>query len=243
VITGPKRRNRPILEGRISSAVPLLGTILFAVAAIGAAVASVLLGRHLFDLASKPAIDFYAKLGELALQLSVVVIVGAMVKVVIDWGTSQRARYLEKLENRKEFMRRVRAMHVVIQNARDLMNAHQSAKTWAEQSRRLMELRPEVEEIAEDLKASASLFAGQTEIVDGLEAIISYLAAAGKEYVRCHGAVATGHKDGQKLSATLNKESMTWVIDFMTAGQGYKNGYEANLSKSKGAMRREVYGA
>ena len=95
-------------------------------------------------------------------------------------------RHLAKLEARKEFLRRVRAVHVTIQNARDLMNAHQSAKTWGEQSRRLMKLRPEVEEISEDLKASDSLFVRQSEIIDGLEGIASYLAKAGEEYVRSH---------------------------------------------------------
>jgi DNA-binding transcriptional MerR regulator len=221
---------------------PILGTTLFIAIAIGAAVASVLVGRYLYDLAAKPAVDFYAKLGELALQLAVVVIVGALVKVVVDWGASQRARYLEKVEARKEFMRRVRAMHVTIQNARDLMNAHQSAKTWGEQSRRLMELRPEVEEICEDLKASDRLFTRQSEIVEGLEAIISYLARAGEEYVRSHGAVGSGHKAGQSLPGTFDEIGMTWVRDFMAGGEDYQKNYEASLTKSKGAMRTEVYG-
>src|SRR5262249_14241101 len=132
---------------------------------------------------------------------------------------------------------------VTIQNAKDLVNAHQSAKTWGEQSRRLMELRPEVEEIVEDLKVSDGLFARQTEIVDGLEGIISYLAKAGKEYVRSHDVIASGHKAGKSLSETINKESMTWLRDFMVGGEGYKNNYEENLTRSKGAMRAEVYGA
>jgi len=93
---------------------PMLGTALFGAIAIGVAVASVLVGRHLYNVASKPATDFYAKLGELALQLAVVVIVGALVKVAVDWGASQRARYLEKLEARKEFMRRVLTVIIAV---------------------------------------------------------------------------------------------------------------------------------
>jgi hypothetical protein len=57
-------------------------------------------GRDLYTAGGKQVTDFYAKLGELALQLAVVVIVGAFIKVVVDWGTSQRARYREKLEDR-----------------------------------------------------------------------------------------------------------------------------------------------
>ncbi|MGH6837043.1 MAG: hypothetical protein ACREC9_16265 [Methylocella sp.] len=222
---------------------PILGTALFTAIAVGGSVASILVGWCFYNLAAKPATDFYAKLGELALQLAVVVIVGALVKVVVDWGASQRARYLEKLEARKDFMRRVRAMHVTIENARALMNAHRSARTWGEQSRRLMQLRPEVDEISEDLKASDSLFARQPEIVDGLAAIISYLADAGKEYVRSHDAVDSDHKAGYSFPETVDRKDMTWARDFMAGGEGYQNKYEANLTKSKGAMRAEVYGA
>jgi hypothetical protein len=133
-------------------------------------------------------------------------------------------------------------MHVTVENARDLMNAHQSAKTWAEQSRRLMELRPQVEEISEDLKASGQLFDKQTEIVAGLEAIISYLLAARDEYRGAHQAVDSGHKAGKELRETIAQNKMTWVSDFMDSGENFQRNYESNLTNSKGAMRREVYG-
>jgi hypothetical protein len=76
---------------------PILGTALFGSIAIGVAVASVLVGRYLYTVGAK-ATEFYAKLGELALQFAVVIVVGGLVKVVVDWGASQRARHLEKLE-------------------------------------------------------------------------------------------------------------------------------------------------
>lgn len=221
---------------------PIVGTILFAAIALLASGGLILSGQYLYSVGGKPVTDFYGKLGELALQLSVVVIVGALLKVLLDWGSSQRARYREKLEHRQEFLRRVRAMHVAIQNARDLMNAHRSPKTWSEQSRRLMELRPEVEEIAEDLKASANLFEKQIEIIDGLEAIIKYLEKAGEEYVNSHEAVDSGYKAGRRLDDTILEEKMSWVHDFMQAGETYKHDYVANLTKSKGAMRHDVYG-
>ena len=198
---------------------------------------------RLYDVAGRSRSDFYGKLGELALQLAVVVIVGALVKVLIDWGLSQHARYREKLEAQRELIRRVRAMHVTVQNAKDLLTAHQSARTWGEQSRRLMELRPEVEEIAEDLKVSQKLFSRQAEIIAGVEGIVSYLATAGAEYIRSHDAVDSDCKLGKKLADTIRKEGMTWIQDFMDGGAAYRKGYEANLTRSKGAMRAEVYGA
>lgn len=222
---------------------PTLKVALFVLAALGVSVMAIAGGAYLYELAAKPKTAFYAELGSLALQLGVAVIVGALIKVVVDWGLSQRARYNEKLEARKEFMRRVRTMHVVIQNAKDLLNAHQSAKTWGEQSRRLMELRPEVEEISEDMKASHGLFAQQATIIEGLEAIILYLTESGREYVDSHGVVDSDFKNGERLATTIHRTGMTWVQDFMQGGADYQQRYVANLSKSKGAMRKEVYGA
>jgi hypothetical protein len=221
---------------------PILGTAIFGTIAIVIPVGLVFIGWRLYTASNKQSADFSAKLGELALQLAVIVIVGALIKVVVDWGTSQRSRYREKVEARREFMRRVRAMHVTIQNARDLMNAHRTAKTWSEQSRRLMMLRPEVEEISEDLLASGDLFADHTNIAEGLKAIVSYLERARKEYVSNHKAVDSDHKAGNDLIKTLDQQNMTWVSDFMEGGKDYESHYYANLTKSKGAMRTEVYG-
>lgn len=221
----------------------VLVTVTFSVIAVAVALTLIFAGRYLFGVAGKKVGDFYALLGELCLQLAVVVIVGALVKAAMDWGASQRSRYMEKLDTRKEFMKRVRAMHVTVQNAKDLLNAHQSAKTWSEQSRRLIELRPIVEEISEDLRASSNLFTKQSEICEGLDEIVSFLDKGLEEYVRSHSAVDGKHKAGQSLSATINEANMNWIKDFMAGGDGYQTNYVANLTKSKGAMRRDVYGA
>jgi len=225
---------------------PILGTILFALIAISVAFGSTLVGYRLYILARKPIPDFYTKLGDLALELSVVVIVGALIKAVVDWGTSQRRRHDEKIETRLEFMKRVRAMHVAVENSRDLLNAHGTPRTYGEQSRRLMELRPEVEEISEDLKASSDLFEEQRIIVDGLEGIVNYLRQGGEEYVRCHEAVDAGfNPQNARLSffSTAESKGMEWIRDFMGAGREYRRNYVANLSKAKGTMRSEIYGA
>jgi len=148
-----------------------------------------------------------------------------------------------KLETQMDFMRRVRAMHVTIGYARDLLNAHQSAKTYGEQLRQLMQLRAEVEEISEDLGASPQLFREQSKIREGLEEIITYLNEAGQEYIHHHNHVDSGYKAGETLHETIEKRKMEWVQDFMEGGKGYKDKYIIQLAKAKGTMRSEVYGA
>lgn len=221
---------------------PVLGTVIFSAAAFSMVGLLIFVGWQSYATAGKPSVDFYAKLGELALQLAIVVIIGTFVKVIVDWGTSQRIRHTEKLEAQKGFMKRVRAMHVSIQYARELMNAHHTAKTWAEQSRRLMELRPEIEEISEDLKASKNLFEKQEAIISGLEEIIKYLEEEKDEYVNHHESVDNGFKNGKCLKETIAENKMTWVRDFMDGGDNYSNSYKENLTNLKGAMRSEIYG-
>lgn len=220
----------------------MLGPALFASIAVGMAAMLVFVGRYLYSLSDKAGPEYYAKLGELTLQLAVVVIIGTLLTLILEWGASQRARDLKKREDQKEFLRRVRAMHVTIQYANDLMNAHLSPRTWGKQSRRLIRLRSEVEEIVEDLKASDGLFKRQPAIVDGLEAIISYLGDARKEYVDSHSAIDSGYKAGEGFSETIDKKKMSWTRDFIARGEIFQNRYEANLTRSKGAMRKEVYG-
>jgi hypothetical protein len=50
----------------------------------------------------EPKNAFYSKLGEHKLQLALIIVVGALLKEVIDWGTAQRARQRERL-NRTGF--------------------------------------------------------------------------------------------------------------------------------------------
>jgi hypothetical protein len=88
---------------------------------LGAVLVAALLaagGRSLYLASGARGDAFEHKLGELVLQLAVIVIVGALAKALLDGGTSQRARHRERVEQRLEFLRRVRAMHVSVESAR-----------------------------------------------------------------------------------------------------------------------------
>src|SRR6185437_12043362 len=101
--------------------------------------------------------------------------------------------------------------HSTVESSRVLMRAHSSPKTWTEQSRRLMELRPKVEDISEDLKMSASLFANQKEIVEGLGGITEYLRRAETEYEECHQDVVGNDQVREHFEKTIKNRNMIWV--------------------------------
>ncbi|TQV89430.1 hypothetical protein [Aliikangiella coralliicola] len=199
-------------------------------------------GWLFYSEAGKTIEDFYLKLGELSLQVAIIVIVGTIIKSLFDWSMSQHSRQVEVSESRKELMKRMRSVHVTIANARDLMVAHQSAKSWAEQSRRLLNLLPEVEDLAEDVKVSSGMFKNRDSIVSGIEGIADYLNKCSSEYIEHHDAVDSGYRKKQKLENTIVDNQMSWVKDFMDAGEFYQKEYLSNLDKSKGVMRTEIYG-
>jgi hypothetical protein len=101
-----------------------------------------------------------------------------------------------------------------------------------------MVLRPDVEEISEDLLAAPRLFSHQDTITQGLEAIVEYLEESEREYTTCHEHIRTS----TPLDQAIETHCMAWTKDFMAGGQHFTAAYDANLQRSKGAMRRQVYG-
>jgi hypothetical protein len=236
LLTNAKRKTSDLLSPARAGPVSVV---------LGAIVVAALLGvvaRSLYDSASDSGGDFERKLGELILQLGVIVVVGAIFNALINWGMNQRAREKERRDKRLDFLKRVRAMHVTIESARTLLDAHRSPKTYSEQSRRLMELRPEVEEISEDLRASPKLFQNQDAIRRGLAGIVAYLNQGREEYVKHHTDVEAGYKR-ESLETTMTRHGMEWLIDFIDGGDHYQQRYEQNLVASKEAMRLQVYGS
>jgi hypothetical protein len=235
---------RPILRGPLGFVVGAL--VLAAVLAIGskALFSKSARDRSVADcLGGKTPVEYFTKLGETLLQLSVIVVAGGLAKGLVDWGLALRGRQTEQNTKRLELLRRVRTVHVTIENARDLLNAHESAKTYGEQLRRLMALRPEVEEISEEVAASVDLFVEKAHIRAGLERIVTYLKAGAEEYVKGHKEVDAAHKRGEGLMDTLRAKKMEWVTDLMETGTKYSATYLPNLLLAKQTIRAETYGA
>lgn len=219
------------------------GSHVAALAAVAAVLVAglALLGRLLFRAGGKSDAEYLAHLGELVLQLAVIVVVGAVATGLVDWWAALRARAAARREARLDFLRRISAVHVAVAHARDLLNAHRSPKTYGEQLRRLMELRPVVEEIADDLRASHRLFHAQESILGGLDGIAAYLRTGAEEYVRHHGDVDPGSYTGRSLDDTIESAGMPWVRGLMREEADFRERYEPSLVRAKVAMREEIY--
>jgi len=199
------------------------------------------LSKQLFELSGKGS-DFTSKLGEHALQIAVIVLVGAAVKEFLEWRTNARANHALRVDLRADFLRRLRSVHMSVLNSRVLMRAHKSAKTWAEQSRRLIASIPELEEIAEDLRVAPALFGEhQPSILNGLEGVVRYLERCREEYVASHEFVDSDWHSRKVLADTIDERRMSWAKDFLAAEGTFSSDYTRNLLNAKLPMRQAVF--
>ncbi|HJN73876.1 MAG TPA: hypothetical protein QGF58_08090 [Myxococcota bacterium] len=168
--------------------------------------------------------DCRTELGGGLLELALLLLVGIWVKPFVDDVLASRDRAAARARQREDFLRRVRDVHGTIMSARDLMNAHGSARTYGEQMRRLLELRAEVVEITEDVKVSAHLFEEHNVLVDGLEDLVVWL------------------EGGDSLHETLEASEMTWVRGLMDM-EGTFEAYDESIRAVKSTLRKTVYSA
>jgi hypothetical protein len=224
--------------------------IFFALSCIVLAVAAFLAARYLYWKGGR-SLDFVPKVGEHLLQLALVILAGAAVKELIQWRDRLKADHARKIQLQHEFLTRLRSAHVSVRRSRDLMRAHNSARTWAEQSRSIIDQIPDLEELAEELKAADGLFDRyHSDIISGVEGMISYLGGGRDEYIARHrdvdadwnAAVEANAPTGDRLARTVQERRMTWIRDFMGGSGTFLTGYDANVRRAKLPMRLVVLG-
>lgn len=186
--------------------------------------------------------SFQRRFAELLLQLSLVAVIGGVVKLLIDWGAKINSRFRASREQKIDFLRRVQNISARLNYAQDLLNAHNSGKTYGERLREIILMRGEITEIVEDLKANRNLFEEQSEIERALCEINKYLNRGREEYIKCHDKVDADAKKGRKIQTSIEQLNMKWTKDFMDSGEDYSKNLYGELFESKGKMREQVYG-
>jgi len=208
---------------------------------VAVAVVVGLIARQLYE-DSLPD-TFGRALADLLLQLALIVVLGTAIKLVVDSYADRRARLEREQQDRLELLRRMRAQHVKVAYAQRLILAHQSGKTYTEQLRALMIVGAELEDLAEDVKATGNLFGeDQDSVIAGIESIVSYLADGSAEYVRCHAKVDADAVAKKPLEQTITAHNMVWVRAFIAASPKFPDAYDKALANCKGRMRQRAYG-
>lgn len=217
---------------------PILRMFFFYALLVAFAAALLLLGYVLYQ--ADPD-TFQRRFADLLLQLSLVAVIGGVVKLLIDWGAKINSRFRASREQKIDFLRRVRDISVRVNYAQDLLNAHNSGKTYGERLREIILMRGEIIEIVEDLKANRNLFEQQSEIERALIEINKYLNRGREEYIKCHDKVDADAKKGKKIQTSIEQLDMKWTKDFMASGEDYSRNFYDELFESKGKMRTQAY--
>ena len=104
-----------------------------------------------------------------------------------------------------------------------------------------MELLPEMEEVAQEVMAASDIFDDPDAIAAGLSGIIEHLKCGEREYIEKNAKVDALHSPGKTLVDIVDQHEMRWLNDFMDDESEYRQQYNKNLDKSKGAMCSQIY--
>jgi Domain of unknown function (DUF4440) len=203
-----------------------------AAALILTAVVLVLLS-WLFSRASSDG-DFLDLVSSLLLQVALIGVGAALIDVVVKRFNAARARKEDAAAKTLELLRRVRAAHVRIADAQRQMRADRSTASYVKGMRRLMLVTPDLEDIAEDVKAADDLFTveDQCQIYCGIQTMVSFLNEGYEEYV--------GWSMETKPEASQCQE--TWIAELISRHGDMPGRYNRAVDRSKGRIRCYVYG-
>lgn len=218
----------------------LLSSRAFVAGSLVLAVVLGLLGVWLYKPSPAHA-ELNKKLADLALDGAFGCLLVLAVKELLARRDEGRARNSRRLEVQTEFFRRTRDAYSRVIWAKDMLEAHKSAKTWSEQSRELIRLREEFNQLAEDMGNLPNLFESQDKIGNDLRDIVHYLDGCRREYIRCHDAVDADWKTKKTLEATFHDQKMTWIVDFIESKDGFKDGVQRAAVASKAKMAADIY--
>jgi uncharacterized membrane-anchored protein YhcB (DUF1043 family) len=119
-----------------------------------------------------------------------------------------------------------------------LIKVHDTGRTYGDQLRNLMLVKPEIEEIEQDLEAAKDLFGPNTKtILKGIRDIITYLADGAKEYESFYKHVDKDAKAEKRLADTIAAQDMEWVRQLI-ADEDFPKRYDDALKMSKKSCGR-----
>lgn len=131
--------------------------------------------------------------GDKLLQLGLIGVGGAALGLVVEAERDARRREEEdererrRLEeedraSRLDLFARVRALHVRVHYAAQLINAHDTPRTYFERTRDLMLVRAELDEVSTEIDVGKVLFDNSKSIRSGLKTMMSFLDKLADEY-------------------------------------------------------------
>ncbi len=143
-----------------------------------------------------------------------------------------------------------------VDDQRWLICADDAVETYLEQMMKIALVPYDLDEVKHDLSAASKLFEPyDKDILDGINELITYLECGVEEYkeliVRFRKQTRPTfnpslHQTLREASATVNA---SWTLEFTNHGRPVQSGdklpdkYDCALSKSKGSMRRYIYGS
>ena len=188
---------------------------------------------------------------------AVVVVLGAIVTTSLSLASDMRADREREADKRLELFHRMRAAHVHVALAQQILRVRPDSGTYDEQMRTLLQVAKDLGEIREEVRVSGRLYdeVDRRLIMKGIALILIYLQTGVDEYV-------DWSKSKGQLPTTRPSNRGAWVVELVTNSEmastrktlstedvdwepkgGMPAEYDDGLEQSKLIMRAYVYAA
>jgi hypothetical protein len=181
---------------------------------------------------------------EALIEIAFVVVVGAALNHLLQAAARTRAEAEAKRGKSLEFLQRLRSLGAEVEHARKLMTVQQTAKTYAEQHRALMQITPRLTDLRQELHAERDLFDDQhaTTITDDIGRLIEYLNAGESEFRGHYKDVKVVPGPEYSIAAVPDSRNvLAWTWDFIEGGPGFRNSCAVPLADAKTLLRAYAY--
>lgn len=228
-----RRRPGPSADG-------LLGEHLLAVGASTVIIAAVVLGALAFgQLDDGGRSDFYGDVAKLSYQAIVVVVLGALVKQVLDDVQDRRSRREHEQLQRAGYIRRVVDVSHTVELGRTFMWANRSVKTWDAQMAKLINAYVDLRDIRHDVAtvraSGAIVFEHWDGIVTHVRGMEQYLESLIDEYSKNKKPLSELQLEAEAHRHRQN-EVWTRLIELPELGAFLASGYGAFRAQYEAAL-------
>ena len=165
-----------------------------------------------------------------------------------------RARTEAENEFRKDFLRKFINTHAQVQRVTPLIVGAQSARTYGEQMRALIDVRNQLDEIIDELETGKNLFDQWQDIRTLISSMNTYLLALVQEYGKDYPALSNLQGEAEQTMDKIKKDelkkevknridNLLWLAEFMKTGEKYKAEYLEPYNLAKRKIRETIWRA
>jgi len=188
--------------------------------------------------------DILKEVAKAFLQLAVIGILGAVVKYAFDRRADDQAKTTAENNFRRQMLEKLLGTYRELRKVRSYIEAHQSAKTYGEQMRVIIDVRLDLSEISHAIDTAKGVFKKAEDIKAAVSLMEEYLKELILEFESRYKGLSETQRRTPELIGQKLAELKT-LTDFRKGEEGseYKKKFLPNYRDARDRMRKEYWDA